>query len=82
MNTIQEHILHMVKFRLAVSVWIINSIIDDPKLIHFWIDIHTGDNPDAFDDCMCIATVLAPHQLNVMRKILVSDRVIENNKPF
>ena len=80
MDAIQEHILYMVKFCFAISVWIVNSIIDDPKLIQFRIHIHTGNNANAFDDSMCISAVLTSHQLNLMRKILVSNRIIEDDK--
>ena len=43
-NTIQEHFLHMIEFCLAIPSWIVNSIIDDPKLIQLRIDIHTSHN--------------------------------------
>ena len=36
---------------------------------------------EPFDDAMRIATVLPSHQLNVVRKVLVNDRVIKNEKP-
>lgn len=30
-NTIEEHLLEVVKFRFAISIWIINSIVNDPS---------------------------------------------------
>ena len=44
------------------------------------IHIHTGDNPNAFDDSMRIATVLASHQFDLMRIILVGYRIVEDQK--
>ena len=73
----------MVEFCLAISIRIIDPIINDPKLVQFRIDIHTGhDAVDAVDDAMCVSAVLTSHQLNIVRKVLVCNRIIENNKPF
>lgn len=82
MYAIQEHLLHMIQFRFAVSRRIIDPIINDPKLIQFRIDIHTSHDPDAFDNAMRISTVLPPHQLNVVREVLVRHRIIKDQKPF
>ncbi len=81
-NTIQKHLLHMIQFVLAISVWIKDAIVNNPKLIQFRVDIYTGDDPYSFDDIMYISAVLTPHQLNLMREILVRHRVIEDDKPL
>jgi len=79
-NAVQQHLLHVIKFAFAISVWIINPIVNDPKLIHVRVDVYTSDDPDAFGDSVCIATVLAAHQLNLLRKVLVGHRSIKDQK--
>ncbi len=39
-------------------VWCINTIVNDPKLIQFRVDVYTGDDAYSFDDSMCISAIL------------------------
>jgi len=71
----------MIQFGLAISIGIIDPVIDDPKLIRIRVDIDTRDNPDAFDDPVGIAAVLASHQFDLMRIVLVGHGIIEDQKP-
>jgi len=41
--------------------------------------IHTRHDTDAFDNPVRIAAVLPPHQLDLARKILVDNRVVEHH---
>lgn len=81
-NTVQKHVLNVIEFALAVSVWVVNPIVDDPKLIQVRIDIHTSDDPDALDDALCVSAVLPSHQFDCMRVVLVGHRIIEDKKPL
>ena len=76
---IAQHLLHMIELGLAIAVRIVNAVINDPMLLRLRINIHAGHHANALDDAMRIATVLAPYQFNLMRKILVNDRIVKHN---
>src|SRR5512145_1749276 len=65
-DTVEQHVPEMVQFRLAIACWVVDAVVNDPKLISHRVDVHTSHHPDPFDDSVCIATVLPAHQLNVV----------------
>lgn len=67
-------------FALAISIWIVNAVINDPELVGFRIDIHANDNIDAHDDAMLIVAVLPPYQFDVPRKALIQHGIIKDHK--
>jgi len=74
-----KHLTHMIQFGLAVVVWVINSIVDDPELVKLRIDVHTGHDPNAFDQTVRIAAVLPPHDLDLERTIMIQHRIIKRH---
>ena len=68
--------------RKPISVRIINAVVNDPKLIQLGVDVHASHDADAFDDIMRIAAILPPHQLNLVREVLVCDRIVEDDETF
>lgn len=54
-DAICQHVMHMVQLGLAIAFGIINSIVNDPESIQRGVDIHTGHDPNSFDDLMRIA---------------------------
>lgn len=81
-DTMQQHILDMIQFGFAIPVRIINSIIDDPKLVQGGVDVHACYNAHPFDDPVCVSTPLPPHQFHLEREILVYNCVIEHQVSF
>jgi len=75
---IRQHVPHVLQFALAIAVWIVDPVVDDPKLLGRGVDIDTGDYANPLDQTMGVATVLATNQFNPLREILVDDRVIED----
>lgn len=78
-NGVGQHLLQLIKLRFAIAIGVINAIINDPKLVGLGVDINAGDDADAFDDVVGIATVLAAHQVNLEGVVLIQDRVIEDD---
>lgn len=69
-----------VQLGLAVSIRVIDAVVNDPELIDLWIDVDTGDNTDTLDDFMNIATVLTSNQFDASGKVLVNDCVVKNQE--
>ena len=59
----------MVKFGLAISSGIVNAIVNDPKLIDLWVDVHARHDADALDDRVGIPAVLTPYQFDFERGV-------------
>ena len=78
MHHIGRHIAHMIQLGQAIALRVVNPVIDDPVLSGIRIHIHTRHHTDAFDNPVRIAAVLPPHQLDLARKILVDNRVVEH----
>jgi hypothetical protein len=81
-DTIGQHVMHMIQLGLAISLRIIDAIVNDPELIRSGIDIHTSYHAHSFDNPMRISTPLPPHQIHLEREILVHDRVIKHQVPI
>ena len=71
----------MVNFTFAVSVRVIDTVIDNPVRIDIWIDIHHRDDADTFDNAPGITTVLPSSGFNFGRIILVNDGIIKQQIP-
>jgi len=39
-----QHLLDMLQLIEAITLRVIDAVIDHPKLIDIWVDIHTSDN--------------------------------------
>src|SRR5271157_4265552 len=81
-DTVHQHLVRMLQLGLAVSLRIIDAIINDPELVQDRVDIHAGDHPDPFDHLMRIPAVLLPHQFDRLREVFVNHRVDKDQKPF
>jgi len=79
-DTVEQHVFHMVLLALAISVRIIDTVIDDPELIDRWIDVYTCHHANPFDHLMGIASVLASDQLDAFDEVLVEHGVIKHEK--
>jgi hypothetical protein len=79
-DAVEQHFMYVIQLSFAIAIRIINAIVNDPELVYLRIDVHTGNDTDALDDLMGIATVLASNQVDVSGKILVNHGVIENNE--
>jgi hypothetical protein len=49
-DTVEQHIAHVIQFGFAIAIRIINTVIDDPELVDLRIDIHTGYNTYTIDN--------------------------------
>ena len=72
----------MLKFGLAISVWIIDTIVNNPKLIQRRVDIHASDNAYAFDNTMCVTAILTPHQFDIVRIVLICHCIVKDQVAF
>ena len=45
-DTVRQHVMHMVEFALAVTFRCINAVVNDPKLVEHRIDIDTRHDPN------------------------------------
>ena len=77
-----EHVLHMVKFGLAITIWIEDAVVDDPVVARLGVDVEAVDQANPFDDAVGIATVLAAHQLDLGGEVLVQNRIVKNKIPI
>lgn len=78
-NHIGQHVAHMVALGKLVALWVVNPVIDGLVIGRPRVHIHTRHHADAFDYSVCIAAVLPPHQLDLVEKILVENRVVEHH---
>lgn len=74
---IVQHLADMIQLAFAIPIGVINPVVDDPEFVRVGIDINAGHHANAFDDPVCIATVLSPHQFNLERRVFVQHRVVE-----
>ena len=70
--------MHMFEFALAVAVWVVNTVIDNPELLRVRIDVDTGHDADTFDDVVCIATPLTPHDAHLAGVVFVGHRIVKD----
>ena len=77
MNHIGQHVANMIELGLAIAVRIVDAVIDDPVFAALRVHVDAVHHPDALDEAVNVAAVLPPHELDLMREILVGDRVIE-----
>ena len=78
-NGAHQHVPDMIELGLAIGLGGEHTIIDGPVLTGPGIDVQTIDNTDTSDQAVDIAAVLSTHQFDLVRMVLVEDRVIENN---
>lgn len=62
-----RHFPEVDPFDLAIAIGVEESVIYDPILTAFWIDIQAVDHPDSLDRTVCIAAVLLAHHFDVVR---------------
>lgn len=61
----------------AISLWIIDRIIHNPKVINVRIDIGTSDDADTDDDLLGVATSLPMGRFDLEAISFISHRIIE-----
>ena len=54
----------MIEFAFAVSLWIIEAVVNQLELIQRRIDVHAGHDPNTLDELFGIVAVLASHQFD------------------
>ena len=69
----------MIVLAFTVACRIINPVVDQPKLIPLGIDVDARYPPNALDHRLGMTAVLATHQFNGKRGILVQHGVIKNH---
>lgn len=74
-----QHVVHMVQLALTVSIGVVQAVVHDPVLPAVRIDVQTVHHAGALDQAMCIATVLASHQLDIVRVVLVQNRIVKDD---
>jgi hypothetical protein len=78
-HEVVEHVSYMVEFGLAITVGIIDAIVDEPELVGLRIDVDTGHDPNPFDHGAGVATILPPDQLDDKRVVLIEDSIVKND---
>lgn len=68
----------MIELGLAVTIGFIDAVVDDPILTTVGVDVETVGNADVLNNAICIAVVLAAHQLNAAGVVFIQDQVIKN----
>ncbi len=58
---IREHLMDMIKLGVAVALGIVETVVNEPKLIGLGIAIDTGHHADTFDDGFGMAAPLPAH---------------------
>jgi hypothetical protein len=60
-----------------LSIRLVQTVVDEPKLVGFWIHINTGHHPNAFDNALCVATPLPPYEFDAMGVALIEYGIIK-----
>jgi len=79
MDHVGQHVTHVIEFGFAVTVRIVNAVIDDPVFAALRIHVEAVHYADALDDAVSVAAVLPSHQLDLVRKILVGHGIVEHD---
>lgn len=66
LHTVRKHVVHVIQFGLAIAIRVVNTIVDHPELVDWWIDVDTRHHTDTFDHPVGIATRLSSYQFDVM----------------
>ena len=82
MNQVGQHVAHMIQLGFAVAVRIVEAVVDDPVLLRQRIHVHAVHHADALDQTVSVAAVLTSDQLDLVREILIDDRVVERDATF
>jgi len=69
----------MIEFAFAVSLWIIEAVVNQLELIQRRIDVHAGHDPNTLDELFGIAAVLASHPFDCKGSVLIQHRVVEDD---
>src|SRR4051794_2928379 len=77
-NSVGQHLPHMLELCLAIASRVIDTVVDDPELIADGIDIHACDHANAFDHPMGVTAILPPHQIDAFGEVLVNHRVVKD----
>ncbi len=78
-HDVAQHLTHMIEFAFAVSLWIIEAVVNQLELIQRRIDVHAGHDPNTLDELFGIAAVLASHQFDRKGSVLIQHRVVEDD---
>jgi len=68
----------MFEFRFAVLVGGKEAIVNEPEPVEFRVDVNAGDDADAANDRMNVAALLAAHQFDGARIVLVGHSVVKD----
>jgi len=82
MNQVGQHVAHMIQLGFAVAVRIVEAVVDDPVLLRQRIHVHAVHHADALDQTVSVAAVLTSDQLDLVREILIDDRVVKRDATF
>ena len=67
----------MLKFGFTIAVIVINTIINDPVGVCFWVDIDTPDKTDALDDALFATAPLSANRFNRFRIEFWQHRIVK-----
>jgi len=76
---LSQQVEDVVEFSFAIVVGGKEAIVEQPKLVGFGIDVYSGNQPDAFNQAVSVATVLAANQFDAVAVALIEHRVIEEH---
>src|SRR5260370_42108407 len=79
MDHVGQYVPHVIEFGFAVTVRIVNAVIDDPVFAALRIHVEAVHYADALDGAVSVAAVLPPHQLDLVRKSLVGPGILEHD---
>jgi hypothetical protein len=79
--TVGQHLMQMIQLRFTIPVGIVDTVIDNPKLVgrRIDIDLYTSHYPNSFNHTLRIPAVWSPNQCNVVRVVLFSHSIIKHN---
>lgn len=76
-----KHLLNMIKLTVAITVWVVQAVINHPKLFSAGMNVQATNQTNASNDAVFVTTILSPDQFNRLAKTLVQHRVIKNKIP-
>ena len=72
-----EHLQEVIDLAAAITLWIKEAKIENLEALQLWVDVDTGDHPDAGNHCVGVAAPLSSYHFNEMGMSLVDHRVVK-----
>jgi hypothetical protein len=78
-DRVDQHLAHMIELGLAVLLGREQSVVDGPILTGIGVDVQAVHQTNTFDEAVSVATVLPTYKLDMVRMVLVQDRVVKHD---